>query len=224
MSVTLKTVTCTIPAGSSMSSDADCRGSIRILRVLMPPAWTRAPLTFRLSSDQVDWGDLYHTVPDDFEPFEVLVPEVIPGSVVTLPVNMSATVAFVRVRSGARASQVPQAEARVFKFVLEMPEALPPGPTGATGPAGPPGASGATGPTAGWQRIGNVLNCWGTVVATTGSGVQVTFPQPYVDDNPIITTGGQAGGVLQVTAISRTGFTITCNSGTPMVYWRAVGS
>ncbi len=229
MVATLKTVTGTIPAGQTMSSDVDCRGANRILRVLMPAAWTRAPLSFRLSSDQVDWGDLYHTTVENFGPFEVFVPEVIPGSVVTLPPNMSSTVAFVRVRSGGRNSQVPQAADRVFKFILEMPEVPPAGPTGDQGPIGPTGATGpmpvipaATGPTGGFLQSGNIITQWGSFASST-SGVTVNFPKPYIDGPPSVTASAASGGVLQVSA-TKTSVTISCNSGTPIVSWKAIGS
>jgi len=233
---TLKVVSCTIPAGSSMSNSADCRGSIRILRCIMPTEWTRAPLSFQLSVDDVEYGDLYHTTPENFDPFEVVAPEVVPGSVVTLPPNMSSTVFYVRVRSGPRVAPVKQAADRVIKFVLEMPEALPTGPTGSTGavgatgpigltgPTGPmPPMQAATGPTGGYYQVGNILTQWGNLVATVGAGTTVNFPRPFIDAVPFVTASAPSGGVLQVSA-TKTTVTISCNSGTPVASWKATGS
>jgi hypothetical protein len=229
----LKIVSCTIPAGSSMSNGADCRGSIRILRCIMPDDWTRAPLSFRLSLDDVAYNDLYHTTPENFDPFEVLVPEVVPGSVVTLPPNMSQTVYYARVRSGSRVTQIKQAADREFKFILEMPDALPAGPTGSPGPVGltgptgmtgpPPAIQAVTGPTAGYFQVGNILTQWGNLTASVGAGTTVNFPKPFIDGVPFVTASAPSGGVLQVSA-TKTSITISCNSGTPIASWKATGS
>ena len=125
----------------------------------------------------------------------------------------------------------------------------PTGPAGADGAAGP---KGATGPLVRWDHrglrgrqgrlvplvfasytgrngsdrrlyaSGNIITQWGSFAAST-SGVTVNFPKPYVDGVPSVTASAAAGGVLQVSA-TKTTLTISCNSGTPTVSWKAIGS
>lgn len=102
-----------------------------------------------------------------------------------------------------------------------------PGPIGIDGPTGPTGPSlttqAATGPTGGYYQSGNIITQWGNLVATTGAGTTVTFPKPYIDAAPFVTASAPSGGVLQVSA-TKTTVTISCNSGTPVASWKAIGS
>ena len=73
-----------IPADTSISEGLQCLSG-RIVRIGMPDDWTPAPLTFRVSPNGVNYFDLYHTqvTPGAFTPFEVIVPSVIPASMLS---------------------------------------------------------------------------------------------------------------------------------------------
>jgi hypothetical protein len=233
--MTLRTLSVTIPAGKSVSDALDCSGAVRIVRLIMPPAWTKAPLTFCMSPDDTVYHDLYHVTPGSLASYEVTVPIVTPDAVLAFPPTTGTVVAWFKIRSGTHAAPVVQAAARTFQVVVEEPDEAnvvegPTGPKGAAGSAGPTGATGpaatvtaATGPTGGYMQVGNIITQWGSLVATTGAGTTVNFPRPYTDGPPSVTASAAAGGTLQVSA-TKTSITVSCNSGTPVVSWKAIGS
>lgn len=157
---TLRVVSVLIPAGSSMSSAGDCTGCIRIVRLITPAEWAAAPVTFRVSPDGVNFHDLYRMVPETFDCYEVIVPDIRPGSATTLVGDTANNINWVQLRSGTHATPVKQTRDCRFELVLDMPEvpaAGEGGPVGATGPAGPAGPAGATGPTGTFNLKGTVL-------------------------------------------------------------------
>jgi hypothetical protein len=140
--MSLKTLPLTIPAGHTMSSGIDCSGSTRILRIVMPPDWTAAPLTFQVSIDGTAYNNL-HLAADvgDFTTYPATIPVVVPGTVVTMPPNSGYGIAWLRFRSGTFTTQIKQDADRTFQVVLDMPDAG----TGGAGSAGPTGPTGPTG-------------------------------------------------------------------------------
>jgi hypothetical protein len=110
----------TILAGQSLSDGVDCTGS-RILRIVVPPQWTAAPISFQLSPDNNIYGDMYH-VTGTFSTYEVVVAPIIAGSVIVLPVGTGDGIAFVKIRSGTHAAPVKQAVDCVFTVVLLVPD------------------------------------------------------------------------------------------------------
>ncbi len=226
---TLQTIPVTVQAGKSVSDAVDCSAGVRIVRLIMPSSWTAAPLTFCMSPDNTVYHDLYHVEPGSLQSREVTVPIVTPDAVLAFPPTSGAAVAWFKIRSGTHAVPVIQPVARTFQVVVEMPDELPAGPTGDQGPAGPTGATGpmpvmqgATGPTGGYLQSGNIITQWGSFASST-SGVTVNFPKAYIDGPPSVTASAASGGVLQVSA-TKTSVTISCNSGTPIVSWKAIGS
>jgi hypothetical protein len=216
----IRTVTATIPAGSTISAPIDCTGSNRIVRLIMPSAWTAAPLTFCVSPDNTTYHDLYGTAADHYTTYEVTVPVVTANSAVTFPIDTGADVSWFKVRSGNHAVPVNQAADRVFQVVLEMPDDIaggaagPTGPAGssgavgATGPAGPAGAVGATGPTGALGGTGPA----GAVGASGASGAQgpagAAGPTGVIGPTGLQGVTGPAG---QVGAQGATGPTGTFN-------------
>lgn len=151
--MTTRIIPVTISSGQSLSAGADCSGSLRILRIIMPPAWTAAPLTFQMSPDNVDYHNLYHVTPTSLDDYEIIIPSVTAGSVVAFPPGTGVTVNWIKIRSGTQAVPIKQAADRVFQIVVEDATAAgegggegATGPAGPAGPAGPSGSSGATGP------------------------------------------------------------------------------
>jgi hypothetical protein len=143
----LNTLTATIPAGKAISTAVDCSGSARIVRLIMPPAWTSAPLTFCMSPDNVIYHDLYHTPAGSLAPYEVKIPTVTPDQVVAFPPGTGAAVAWFKIRSGDHTTPVNQAADRLFQVVVEVIDAVESGGEGAQGPTGPAGVQGDVGPT-----------------------------------------------------------------------------
>jgi collagen triple helix repeat protein len=141
--MSFQTLSVTIEAGQSLSEAVDCAGG-NIAHIGMPLEWTAAPLTFQMSADGNEYRDVFRTLPDTHASFEMSVPSVVPGSVVSTPLA-AATYPFIKIRSGSRAAPVAQEADRTFVLIL-APGAGASGAAGPTGPAGPAGAKGATGP------------------------------------------------------------------------------
>jgi hypothetical protein len=95
-----------------------------MVRILVPPEWTRAPLTFQLSPFGQDYQNLYHVVTPGpaYNSFEAVVADPPPGCTLTLPAGLGEGVAWVKVRSSG--IPVPQPTACEFGFVLEVPDAV----------------------------------------------------------------------------------------------------
>jgi hypothetical protein len=151
--MSLKTLPLTIPAGHTMSSGVDCSGSTRILRIVMPPDWNAAPLTFQVSADGgVTYNNLHLTTDiGDFSTYPATIPVVVAGSVITMPPNTGYGISWLRFRSGTFTTQIKQDADRTFQVVLDMPDAGTggagsAGPTGPTGPTGTGTGAGGTGP------------------------------------------------------------------------------
>lgn len=119
----LKVVTATIPAGQSLSNGADCTGSTRLIRIIVPPSWGTVSMTFQLSSDNSIYRNLYNvTIPGAaYNTFEAVVSNPVPGSALTLPNNLGMDVAWMKIRSGTSIIPILQHSDQVFGLVLEMP-------------------------------------------------------------------------------------------------------
>ena len=104
----------TIAAGNSLSTGLDC-SSGDLLRIIMPPDWDEAPLTFQLSANTegAQWCDAFQ-----LDGFEVTLPTVVPNSIVIVPTHVSKAVAWVRFRSGTRNDPVPQSAQRDFQIAI----------------------------------------------------------------------------------------------------------
>jgi hypothetical protein len=138
----------TILKGQSLSNMVDCSAG-RIVRILTPPAWSVAPLTFQVSTDGTTFRELYRVqdTQGSFTPFQVIVPSVPVNTSLVLPTATGYSVAFIKIRSGTPVSPVPQSADRTFQLVLEVAAAAGAGGEGAAGPTGPAGPAGPVGPT-----------------------------------------------------------------------------
>jgi hypothetical protein len=191
--MSLKTLPLTIPAGHTMSSGVDCSGSTRILRIVMPPDWNAAPLTFQVSADGgVTYNNLHLTTDiGDFSTYPATVPMVTPNSVLTMPPNTGYGISWLRFRSGTFTTQIKQDADRTFQVILDMPDASTgagsAGPTGPTGPTGtgsgtgaggtgPQGDAGPTGPTGAVGIVG-LTGPTGSPGAGGATGAGATGPQ-----------------------------------------------
>jgi hypothetical protein len=141
----LTSLLATIPAGQSVSNAVDC-SSGRVVRIIMPPAWTAgASLTFCTSPDNATFHDLYHTTAETYATNEVIIPAVTPNSAVVLPTGSGDSLNWVKIRSGGHATPVVQAADRVFQIIVSMADTTAGGVAGPTGPAGPAGVPGPQG-------------------------------------------------------------------------------
>jgi hypothetical protein len=101
-----------IAAGEALSNEIDCSGGM-LVRITMPAAWSRAELTFQISSDGVFYNDLC-----GLDGFEVVVPNVVPGSAVVVPSDVGRAVGWLKLRSGTSDRPVPQPEDRLFAVAI----------------------------------------------------------------------------------------------------------
>lgn len=211
--MSLVTKTATIPAGQSLSGAIDCSAG-RIVRIVTPPTWTAAPLTFQASVDGVNFQNLYRVqdTQGTFTPFEVVLPIVPVKSSLVLPATTGYTVNFIKLRSGTAALPVTQAGDRAFSLILEETEAAGGGAAGPTGPAGPAGTSGttgATGPTGTASSKGTVAGDEaaagnvGEVISSSNAGGLALTTAVTINVTQIALTPGDwnVGGVVIFTPV-----------------------
>ena len=113
-----------IAAGEWLSAAVDCSAG-NIVRLMMPPAWTAANLTFQVSSDGTTFADVYSV-----DGREVMIP-VVAGSTIVVDVNTAALqmggtppdlrgATWLKLRSGPASHPVPQAAERSFAITLQI--------------------------------------------------------------------------------------------------------
>ena len=104
----------TITAGQSLSSPIDCRSGAPLL-LFMPPQWTPARMSYQLSSDNVNFYDLY-----DRNAREIAV-NVRAGTVVRLNPEWteSALGCWLKIRSGSSDMATIQAANRSFTMLID---------------------------------------------------------------------------------------------------------
>jgi hypothetical protein len=112
-----------IEAGEALSNGIDCSAG-QLVRVTMPEGWSRAPLTFQISTDGTFYNDLF-----GLDGYEVTLSNVEPGSAVVVPHGIGIAVGWLKVRSGTRDNPVPQSAARLFAVALVADAAAPAGQT-----------------------------------------------------------------------------------------------
>jgi hypothetical protein len=164
----------TIHAGESLSDAVDCTGSLRIARVIMPPEWDNADLTFQVSPDGTAWHDLYNvTIPagsgtaDAYRTFQAVVFKPRAGSIIVVPAGFGVDVSWLKVRSGTAIVPVVQSADREFSFVVEMPDVAPVPARRARGWAGKRGRVRLA------QHAGSTVAAW-----PAGGRIVITPPGP----------------------------------------------
>jgi hypothetical protein len=213
--MSLKTLPLTIPAGHTMSSGVDCSGSTRILRIVMPPDWNAAPLTFQVSADGgVTYNNLHLTTDaGDFSTYPATVPTVTPNSVLTMPPNTGYGISWLRFRSGTFTTQIKQDADRTFQVILDMPDAGTgagsAGPTGPTGPTGTGSGTGAGG--TGPQGDAGPTGPTGAAGAVGATGAGATGPQGIAGPTGTQGTAGPTGSTGTAGIAGATGPTGTFN-------------
>ncbi len=112
----------TIAAGEALSEGIDCSVG-QLVRITMPKSsWSRAPLTFQISSDGLLYNDLF-----GLDGYEVTLANVEPGTAVIVPHGIGIAVGWLKLRSGTRDNPVPQPEDREFAVALAVDAAAPAG-------------------------------------------------------------------------------------------------
>jgi hypothetical protein len=203
----------TIAAGQSLSNAVNCLEG-RVVRIITPSGWNKAPLSFQLSMDGEEFHDLYHVQASAgaFTPYEVVVPSVEESASLMFPVSTGYLIAWVKFRSGTSSVPVIQKEDRSFQILLDMPDEpeLVVGPTGPQGVAGVAGVAGATGPTGTYNYKGVVdgseaaAGNIGEVISSSNfGGVNLTTAVPMNVTQIILTPGDwNIGGVVIFTPVS----------------------
>jgi hypothetical protein len=119
-----------IPAGEALSTALDCRSVFHLVRIGMPMGWNAAPLTFQTAQlplydtppDDQDYLNLYHAMQStngDWMPYEVRIPTILPGSLLSLPPDTGFSLGWLRLRSGTRQTPVIQQVSRTFTLVFD---------------------------------------------------------------------------------------------------------
>jgi hypothetical protein len=100
------------------------------VRLGTPSDWTAAPLTFQLAALPLydappalaDYLDLFHvaqTPSGPWQPYEAVLPSVVPSSVLLMPPGFGFSVSWLKFRSGARQKPVVQQASRQFTLVFD---------------------------------------------------------------------------------------------------------
>jgi hypothetical protein len=106
----------TIPMGESLSEGIDCSGG-DIVRITVPQEYTKANMTFQVSSDGGSYNDLY-----DAEGHEIVVVAK-PDSGIVIAEKWGRVFGFIKLRSGTRANPVKQDEDCKFAIALRVADA-----------------------------------------------------------------------------------------------------
>jgi hypothetical protein len=101
----------TIPKGQTMSNALDLRIG-QLVRIHFPSDWTQAPMTVVLSPDNNLWSSLVDRNGVDYT-FAV-----VPNGVFMPQAGLTRSLGWVRLRSGIREKQTPQAADREFTLVM----------------------------------------------------------------------------------------------------------
>jgi hypothetical protein len=109
----------TIAAGQSLSDVLDCAGGT-LVRITVPTEWSNAPLSFQVSTDNVYFNDLF--LADGRE----VVVDCAAGRGIMLNPEMSASIAFIKFRSGTRDHPVVQTAERFFGVAVRTASAWRP--------------------------------------------------------------------------------------------------
>lgn len=135
----------TIPAGQSLSNSVDCSAG-RPLFLGTPANWTPAPITFLISTDNINFFELA-----DANGNPKLV-NFAPNAGMPFTQSFAQYITAAKIGSGTRANPVVQEDDAQFVIELETSDGTgtggaqgPPGPDGPPGPTGPQGPPGATG-------------------------------------------------------------------------------
>jgi hypothetical protein len=99
--------TAVIANGASLSGSVYL-GSLTLLSIIMPAAWTAASLTFQVSNDGTNWNNLYDTANTE------VAYTVAAGNALAVEPDKFAGWRFLKVRSGTTAAAVAQAAERTF--------------------------------------------------------------------------------------------------------------
>jgi hypothetical protein len=102
----------TIAAGQSLSDGIDCSAG-EIVRITIPQEFTRANITFQVSSDGNFYNDLYNANGE-----EIMIAAQ-PNSAVIIAERLARVVAFIKLRSGTRKNPVLQQVDCKFAIAIE---------------------------------------------------------------------------------------------------------
>jgi hypothetical protein len=108
----------TIAQGESLSDGIDCSGG-DIVRITVPQEYTKANMTFQVSSD----GNLYNDLHDPAGNEITIVAK--PDSSIVIAERWGRVFGFIKLRSGTRSHPVEQAVDCRFGIAIQVPDTTP---------------------------------------------------------------------------------------------------
>jgi hypothetical protein len=110
------TATAHIDAGQSLSDTVDC-GDNYVVGMIMPPNWTTAHVSVLLSTDNINFSDLFTFDADSTSATEYIF-NVAPAVMIAINPTTMLPARYLKLRSGKRSHPVPQTAARDFTVMM----------------------------------------------------------------------------------------------------------
>lgn len=113
---TINKLPATIAAGQSVSTVVNTGGNF-VVGLVMPAAWTNARVSVQVSTDNINWNDLFNFEVGEGTTAAEFVFNVAPGAIVAINPDRLLMARYIKLRSGTRGEPVPQEAARVFSVI-----------------------------------------------------------------------------------------------------------
>ena len=111
----INSYTVTIAAGQSLSDAVDC-GADFAVGIIMPNDWTAAHVSVSISTDGINFFDLFHLRANTTSPIEFKF-NIIPNAILAIDPDAMLMGRYLKLRSGERDKPIPQEAARVFTVI-----------------------------------------------------------------------------------------------------------
>ena len=111
----LNSYTATIDAGQSLSNVIDC-GADFAVGLITPADWTIAHVSILISTDGVNFFDLFHLRAGTTSPIEFKI-NIVPNAILAIDPDAMLMGRYLQLRSGERDKPIPQEATRVFTII-----------------------------------------------------------------------------------------------------------
>ena len=128
----IRSLPATIEAGQSLSTAVDC-GDDFAVGLITPAEWTTAHVSVLISTDGIDFFDLFHLRVGTTSPIELKF-NIVPGTIMAIDPDAMLMGRFLKLRSGEREKPIPQEAARIFSVITNTKLTVQARPLVETGP------------------------------------------------------------------------------------------